>query len=308
MNDDINNPQEMDAARQADDRLMHGLLILLHDEQAAIHRRERVERVLRSIEESSSAPKLITPGPSRRPMIYPWSRRGAMALAAMMLIAVGIFVIAYRASPALASASDILNSLAQPGDRTFRIHVEPSDAAQTSHHGLDRAMLYLRDGRAFVLIRYAFSGGEVVDGYDGRQSWRVRRGEVVETKGGPGAGGIPVPQLMAEMPFVDLSQTLRRVREDYIVEGFAAGAAYTGGRSLSHLLARRKSPAVRGPETIEIWADARTGAPQRIVFDQAKFQGSTEPRRLIFEMISVAGLPEGWFKAGAHVAPSSMSK
>ena len=65
--------------------------------------------------------------------------------------------------------------------------------------------------------------------------------------------------------------------------------------------ARRNSHDVKGPVVIEIWADSKTGMPHRIVFHDAKFQGSTQPRRLTFDLISEAPLPADWFTPSVHV-------
>ncbi len=81
-------------------------------------------------------------------------------------------------------------------------------------------------------------GGVIFDGYDGRQSWRIRAGVLEETKEGLGAGGIPMPPIMADVPFSDLHQTLERMRVDYTVEQLDQSPLPSGGEALRH---------VRGP-------------------------------------------------------------
>ena len=263
---------------------------------------------------SPSAPTHASARASRVLRFPVWARRGAWAAAAMVLVAVGVFVITNSQTPALASLNDILGALGRPGDRTFRIHMEDAPDAEGQgpredrgpqpppRPGLDEATLYLRDGRLFLLVRADPKGGKAFDGYDGRQSWRIRASVLVETKDGPGAGGIPMPQVMGDVPFVDLQQTLERIRVDYSVERLDQAPLPSGGTLLRHVLARRNSREVKGPAAIEIWADSKTGMPRRIVFDQGKFQGNPQPRRLTFDLVSEAPLPVDWFTPVAHAA------
>ena len=58
--------------------------------------------------------------------------------------------------------------------------------------GLNNATLYLRDANQYLLVRDDPKGGIIFDGYDGRQSWRVKDGALAEAREGPGAGGIPM--------------------------------------------------------------------------------------------------------------------
>ena len=295
-----------EARRQADERLVHALLVHLHDDQASEQREQRVQRALRAVREPAS--------PVRRST---WLRRGAWAAAAMALAAAGLFVFLADTTPAMASLNDILGALGRPGDRTYRIRMEdqPAPPGRRRHEdrppesvprpGLDGATLHLRDGRLYLLVRKDPKGGTLYDGYDGRQSWRIRAGVVAETREGLGAGGIPMPPLMADVPFSDLHRTLERIRVDYAVEQFDLAPLPPGRETLRHMRVRRGSREVKGPETIEIWADAKTGLPWRIVFDRAKLQGSPQPCRLTFELESTAPLSAGWFAPGAHVGSNT---
>ena len=167
--------------------------------------------------------------------------------------------------------------------------------------GLDHATLYLRNGTQYLLVRPDPKGGWLFDGFDGHQSWRISGGALAETKEGLGAGGLGMPQNMTATLFSDLQPTLERIRVDYTVERLDQSPLPTGGGPLRHLVAHRNSHDVKGPVIIEIWADSKTGMPHRIVFDQAKFQGSTQPRRLTFDLISEAPLPADWFTPAVHV-------
>jgi hypothetical protein len=235
----------------------------------------------------------------------------------MVLIAVGLWVFTYNTAPALASLNDILSALGQPGDRTYHIQMEdlpeppgrrpPDENWPTGmpRPGLDDAKLYLRDGRQYLLVRHDPRGGLIYDGYDGQQSWRVRNGVVAEIREGLGAGGIPMPPMMADVPFSDLPQTLERIRVDYSVEQFDLAPLQSGDALLRHVRVRRNTREVKGPETIEIWADPETGMPRRIVFDKAKLQGNRQPCRLTLDLVSEESVPENWFTPTPHASTDS---
>jgi len=290
--------------QQADDRLLHALLRHHYDEHASAQRERRVARVIEAIGGAAAADRAVgvatesAATPDRR--VIRW-RRIAVALAASILVALGLTIVFQSASPALASLDDILGALTRPGDRTFRVQVQPPDADASHRPSLDQATLYFRNGNQYVLVRKDPKGSAAIDGYNGQQSWRIRAGALVESKAGPGAGGIPMPHLIAEAPQVDLPHTLRNIHEDYAIERFDDAQLPGGTDPQRHIVARRKSTLVKGPETIEIWADRQTGLPQRIEFDKAKFQGSTEPRRLIFEQTSNSALSADWFDPTPHL-------
>jgi len=171
--------------------------------------------------------------------------------------------------------------------------------------GLNDATLYLRDGTAYVLVRHDPNGGMIFDGFDGQQSWRIRKGLVVETRQGLGAGGIPMPPMMADVPVADLHQTLERIRVDYTLKQLNQAALPSGGALLRHVVVHRNSHEVKGPETIEIWADPTTAMPQRIIFDDAKLQGNPAPCRLTFDLVSETPLSLDWFSPGPHASERS---
>jgi len=291
MTDD--SPADDGASREADDRLIDALLVHLHDARAADRREARVARVMAALQAGSR----------RRPARIRWIRVGWAAAAAAVVTA-GVLLFTATETPALASLEDIVAALSTPGDRAFALHVaDDQPPADGGRPGLDGALLYLRDGEQFLLVRVGRNGKRVLDGFDGRISWRIRGGVVVEETEGPGAGRVPVPQFMAEMPLLDLPGTLEALRRDYTVEPLDLSGLPEGGPPLRHLLARKKPRQAPGPTAIEIWADPATGMPRRIVFEGAKFQGSPRPRHLTFDLVSQDPLPEGWFHPSAHLPP-----
>ncbi len=319
MGEPEDNLTASDVGRQADDRLIHALLLHMHDDQAAENREQRVQRAMQAICEPDRPQASPSPSATRTPVArtlrFPtWARRATWAAAAMVLIAIGVWVFTYSPAPAMASLNDILSALGRPGDRTYHIQMvdlpEPPEPRPSEENwpagmprpGLDDAKLYLRDGRQYMLVRHDPKGGLVFDGYDGRQSWRVRDGVLAETKEGLGAGGIPMPPMMADVPFSDLHGTLERIRVDYTVERLDQAALPSGGEVLRYVRVRRNSREVKGPETVDIWADPKTAMPKRIVFDDAKIQGNRQPCQLTFDLVSQEPLPTDWFGPAPHIA------
>jgi hypothetical protein len=313
------NLENAGTGRPADERLIHALLLHMHDDQAVEHRERRVQRAMQAIRQPASR---HAPGASTATVVLPgralrfpaWARRGALAAAALILVAIGVRVFTYSPSPAMASLNDILSALGRPGDRTYHIHMEdlpePPGRRPPDDHplemvprpGLDDAKLYLRDGRQYLLVRHDPKGGLIFDGYDGQQSWRVRDGVLAETKEGLGAGGIPMPPMMADVPFSDLHQTLERIRVDYTVEQLDQAPLPSGGEVLRHVKVRRNSRKVKGPETIDIWADPKSAIPKHIIFDNAKIQGNRQPCRLTFDLVSQEPLSLNWFTPAPHIS------
>lgn len=323
----MDNPSDIlqntsDASR-GDDRLVHAILLHAYNPQAAQDRENRVARVMQAVRQPAATVAVEAQqfSAGKRPaVVRTWSIRLAWAAAAMVLIAAGIFALTYSSTPALASLNDILSALGQPGDRAYHIQMEslpenpgrrpPEDRAPNMQPkpSLDDATLYLRDGRQYLLVRNGPHGEILKDGYDGKQSWRIRGGVLAETREGLGAGGIPMPPIMADVPFSDLHNTLERILVDYTVEQLDQLPLPSGGEKLRHVLVRRNSREVKGPETVEIWADAKTALPRRIVFDRAKLQGNRQPCRLTFDLTSQAALPADWFMPRAHVSADNRNQ
>ncbi len=313
------NPQDDNLddrpGRQAEDRLVHALLLHLYDPQAVEHREWRVRRAMAALR---TPIPLQSPPPAAtsqaRTVRFPgWLNRIAWAACALVLLAVGAWMFTYTPTSAMASLNDIIDALGRPGDRAYQIQMEdlpeppgrkPADdcsATRLPRPGLNDAKLYLRDDRQYLLVRHDPNGGLTWDGYDGRQSWRVRNGALAEVRESLGAGGIPMPPMMADVPFSNLHQTLERIRVDYTVEELDQAALPSSGDLLRHAKVRRNSRWVKGPETIEIWADPQTAMPRRIVFDRAKIQGNRLPCRLTFDLVGKTDLPANWFSPASHV-------
>jgi hypothetical protein len=307
MNEEQENPG--DVQQQANDRLVHALLIQMHDAQAREHREARVRRVLAAIN---------TPAGEVVPLLHPavrarrlsrWGLRSGAAAAALLLIVVGLWVLISSSKTASASLNDILGALSKPGDRTFRIRIEPRDPRIQPMLHLDGATLYLRDGKQYLLERPDPAGGLQYDGYDGRQSWRINSGRVVEIREGLGAGGVGISAAMSDSLYENLQSTLSQATTDYTIEKFEQAARSSDGTIFSHVVARHRpgGRGIQGPPVIEIWADAKSGMPRQIVFEQDPVPRVPAARRMVFELVNESPLPANWFSTGAHTISARRS-
>lgn len=306
--------KDVGIGRKADEGLVDALLRHTYDDRAADRREQRVQRALRAIREpvKPSAPA-ARGGAAGRLRLLKGRRWSAWAAAALVLIAVGLWALVSSPDSAMASVTEIVRSLGRPGDRTYLIHMEdlPDPPGRPPPEEdwpegfprprLDGAKLCLRDGLQYLLVRQDPNGGVSYDGFDGRRSWRVKDGVVAEMKEGLGAGGIPIPPIMADVPFCDLQRTLERILVDYSVEHLGQAPLSVEGELLRYVKARRNSRDVKGPETIEIWADPESAVPRRIIFDDAKLKGNRHPCRLTLDLVSEEPLLSDWFTPAPHL-------
>lgn len=313
MSEQEKNAFSEDPGRYADDRLLHALLLHTYDEQVKEHRELRVQQAISAISNAlqggEKTPNTSATIRAEERRIANWVQK-VSAIAALIFIAITVWSLTNSPSAAVAAINRMITALSSPGDRTFHIQMEdlPERGRRRSNDnpgsvpkpGLDDATLYLRDGQQYVLVRHDPQGGVIYDGYDGQQSWRVRDGKVAETRQGLGAGGIPMPPIMANIPFTDLQSTLQAIQGNYTLEKQDNVGHLDGSSKLLHVVVRRNSRWVKGPETIEIWADQESALPQRIVFADAKVQGNEAPCRITLDLTSLVNLPAGWFSAKSH--------
>lgn len=305
------NPSALDGvAPDADERTVHALILHSAEKIDGDDRRNRrvmsvMDAVRQIIERSGVAPSSDENPPMIGEAAAAVGRRKNSLVYLLSAVAAGAIAIAVFMlhsppnGPAMATVPDLLSALDRPGDRRFEIKVDPADPREK--HGLDGATLYLRNHDQYLLVRRTPKEREIFDGFDGRESWRIRGGAIVERQSGLGAGGLPMPRSMSEIPFGDLRATIARIAEDYKIAEFAIERSAADAAPRRRLVAEKSDEKTKGPRRIEILADARTGLPERIDFIDAKFQGSPTPRRLTFTLAGEGPQPADFFSAERHV-------
>ncbi|HUS91140.1 MAG TPA: hypothetical protein VM695_04785 [Phycisphaerae bacterium] len=308
------------AGRIADEQLVHALLA-----RELGDARQAGERGVRAVLEALAEPAARPGREGRQPVVQRVLRRTAVAAAAGLVLATGLLLLIPSERPAHAAVDRILAAFDGAADRTYRILVEPegappADPPRRGRHWrekqalrrlleepgrggraeLDGAILYLRGGRQFVLVRPAPNGQTVVNGHDGRQSWLVRPKRPVLVSSDPRAFRIPMPEAMAAVPFVDLRQTLLRIREGYRIAEVSWRPLPGEAATRRYVLAERKAGDREPPTSVELWADPDSGLLRRIVYHGARTRGRPQPQRISLDLVSTDGLPDDWFTHSAH--------
>ena len=331
----VDQADRLDAAarrRAADAQLLHALLVHLYDTDTT-RRNARVKNVMQRI--TGAHPKSV----AGTTVVRPSTRRfrlltGTLArwtVAACLIAAAAWWVYDASSNPAMAALEQVIQVLDRPTDRTYEItverlgrppeqedrHVKQSDPASPRRKpkprdGQDRwprreppslngALLYVRGSDQFVLYRLTRDGDVVVDGCDGKQSWRVRPNHPVQVSDDPNKFRVPMPQNVAPIPFVDIKTSLTQLREGYEIEELPAESPPNAhGAIWSCLRAQKRDPSQRGPKEISIWFHPKTHVLGRIVFDRVHLQGRGELYRMTIELIEQEELGQDFFEHEAH--------
>lgn len=221
------------------------------------------------------------PYPRRWPLLV--RRWGWLAIGAVVLLAVGLLW--YGPGQRSAAASTEIDRLiaANVGnqDRTYRILVESiglpkrKGAEKTAEESrppkppLDDAILHVRAGGQFVLVRRTRDGKPFVTGCNGRESWAVRPDGPVRVSSDLTRFNHDVPGHEHEMPLIHLHEGLLRLRTAYDIQVLEKAGIESEGTDLERtsetpeprrkLLIATKKRGMRGPRRVEIDYDADNG-------------------------------------------------
>jgi len=304
----------------ADEQLVHAMLAMELGDAP-----QTVQRNIRAVMEAIGRPVRPFTESGARPGVRRILRRAALATAAGLLLAAGLFFLLPPEESAQAALAEIIAAYETAGDRTYRISVEdeadrPSapprrgkrwqekqdwqrllgEMSRGGKAELDKAVLYLRGARQFVLIRPTADGQRVVNGYDGQQSWLARPDRPVLLSNEPHAFRVPMPKPMATVPFVALGETLRRIREEYDIAEVVFRPLPGAPTTLQYVLAKARPGDPKPPTSIELWADPDTGLLYRVVFHDAKTRGRPQPKRITLDLAGTDNLPANWFTHEPH--------
>jgi len=325
--------------RAAELQLVHALLQGLYEQDTAL-REARVQSVMARIGQPVAEPgisnqpaiRTLTVG-ARHPaalLHISRSRLVRWASAACLLLVVGLLIWRLSPPPVLAALERVVAEMAKPVDRTYMIRVSSdedrrhggrrnagpdamlgdgerldraSDESRRNPISLDEAVLYLRSTDQFVLYRRAKDGRLVVSGSNGRESWLVHPKGPVLVSDDPHAFRIPLPQDVAQIPFVDIKATLLRLREGYRIEPLPDEPLDSDPTTLwKRLRAEKIRPSQKGPKWITIWYHPQTYVLGRLVLERLHMQGRPELKRLAITLIDESPLRADWFEHTAHHA------
>lgn len=182
-------------------------------------------------------------------------------------------------TPVAAAATEwnrIVAISGQQTDRTYRIKRESATRLSSENGGpiqvsgdsapplgspgpvLNGALLYVRGGSQFVLVRKGPDGGTYVSGFNGEHSWDVRPGSPVRVSTNETGFRQGVPGQGDSIPLISIHDGLESLGSAYNIE--LRPDDDIGGRSFIRVLtAERKSPDHIGPRRVEITYSVKSG-------------------------------------------------
>jgi len=239
-----------------------------------------------------------------------WTTTAAAALAASVLVAVGLWHgnAVPSASAAAVALDRVIEVAQQQIDRVYRIRVvdhgprgvqTPVFADRGGRKpGVDGADLYVRGTNCFVLVLYFGNGTKFINGSNGEIGWSVPPTGRVHLSHDTRRFRRQVPGEDADLPFVDLERGLEGLRRDYRLELTAADDTPGAEPNCSRLDAvKRHGP---GPECVRIWFDA-SGVARRIELTGLR-DSPSGPRSVTLALVEQRDLGPKFFDHASHHA------
>lgn len=230
-----------------------------------------------------------------------WGRRMRSVVATVGAAAAAVVVAAvlwYGSESSALAATRELNRIiamsAQQSDRTFRITVEElalsppqadrEERARPPKPPMDGAVLHVRGGGQFVLVRQTAEGRPFVTGCNGRTSWAVKPDGPVRVSDDVTRFHRDVPGHEHQMPLVSVEEGLERLREAYETRLLPVETDEVGrDEEPSRLLVAVKKRGFRGPKRVEITYGVRTGHIRQMRFIEMPYG----PERLTLRLTLV---------------------
>lgn len=169
---------------------------------------------------------------------------------------------------------------------------------------LNGAILHVRGGRQFVLIRATPDGHSFVTGCNGQVSWSVRPDGPVEVSTDLRRFSRGVPGTHHSVPMINIQDGLEGLQSDYDiqispVENPAEGS---GGVALKLLTATRRDPTHMGAARVEITYEDRSGLIQRMQFVEMP-QSHQAPITMLLTFVEARNLAPKFFDHESHHEP-----
>ncbi|MGV2333978.1 MAG UNVERIFIED_CONTAM: hypothetical protein LVR18_07620 [Planctomycetaceae bacterium] len=203
--------------------------------------------------------------------------------------------------------------------RTYQIEVENMALAGRRHNRktggekrppkppMDNALLHVRGGGLFVLVRYQSDGQEFITGCDGTRSWAVRPGSPVRISGDLQRFSRDLPGHEYSLSLVELTSTLQQLQKSCDVQIFDGGSADDDPTAAfesttpERLLIAVRRPGFQGPRRVEVAYAAGTHEIHQIRFIDMPYG----PERLTLRLTlnSRETLPESFLITPRHHSP-----
>ena len=196
------------------------------------------------------------------------------------------------ASASTTELKRIIAANAEPIDHTYQINMEnedpeirqgvrrppppPADRGRPLHHRpphgrppvpppMNGAILYVRGGRQFVLVRKGLDGRLFTTGCNGKSSWSIGPEGPVRVSDDPNRFRRGVPGQSHSVPLVSIHEGLEGLLSAYDIE-MRESPIQVGDETCQQLIAVRRNASHLGPRKVEITYSVRTGRIQDMVF------------------------------------------
>jgi hypothetical protein len=242
---------------------------------------------------------------------------GIVSTVAVMMI---IFWRGVGETPAAAAVTELNRLIAASAhamDRTYHVAVEevalpperrerrgPGDASRPPKPPMDDAVLHVRDGHQFVLIRTTPEGLPFITGSNGQASWAVRPDGPARVSSDLTRFNRDLPGHEYEMPLINIEDGLERLRVAYELQlqpiESSDSETQPGDEPLRLLVAVKKR-GFRGPRRVEITYAVPTGQIRQLRFVDMPYG----PQRLTLRLTLVdeRNLAPGFFDHISHHGP-----
>lgn len=287
-------------------------------ERSLLHDRLRGEVLA-----GNALPRVAGPGPI--PTFWSAAHRQARritAIAGASVAAVILLAVLWRGlggSPASAAVTELdrlisVNSHAT--DRTYEITVEEvalpparRDPTKPIDHRppkppMDGAILHVRGGDQFVLIRTTREGMPFVTGSNGQTSWAIRPDGPVRVSPDLTRFNRDVPGHEHSMPLSNIQETMEQLRTAYDVQLLPVESPEDGSPSReqpTRLIVAVKKRGYRGPRRVEIAYSVRSGRIHQLRFVEMPYGPDRLTLRLT--LLEERDLGAAFFDHTSHHAP-----
>lgn len=168
---------------------------------------------------------------------------------------------------------------------------------------MDNALLHVRGGHQFVLVRTTATGELFLTGSNGRSSWAIRPDGPVRVSSDRTSFSRDLPGHEQSMALTDTEEALQTLRKAYDIQVLPVETAPddTSRSESSRLLVAVKKPGNRGPKRVEITYVVNTGRILQMRFVEMPY--GPESLTLRLTLTDESDLGPSFFEHTFHHAP-----
>ncbi len=297
-------------------------------QEAPQHRQRFAEAVLLHdrLRGELLAMSAMTPESRPTPGVFPLPRRrmrsatpilGVICTVAVVMVVLWKGLGEIPAAAAVVELNRLIAASSHASDRTYHISVEevarprdrgdsprPRDSGRPPKPPMDDAVLHVRDGHQFVLIRTTLDGLPFVTGSDGQTSWSVRPDGPARVSSDLTRFNRDLPGHEYDMPLINIEEGLERLRAAYDLQLLpieSSDSEIQSGDEPLRLLVAVKKRGFRGPRRVEITYAVRTGQIRQLRFVDMPY--GPERLTLRLTLVEERNLTANFFDHTSHHGP-----